>query len=179
MSHTISTVDTTHWTTDERMGVDYALPYVVTAAPYGESIITRYATEAEAHAEVRAYAAMTGEYLTSWGYEPVNTGARIAHYVIADTTESAVTQDGFTISSPILDRGVHMGTYRPIYVDGLLVGEIMGIRTEGDLKRVRLRVRNGYDYRNLESDGRTVGDALMFRSPEIMAAFREAYPNAR
>jgi hypothetical protein len=77
----IRTVDVAEWAAYERP--DMALPYVVTASPYGETITRAYATEDEARAQVAYVASLTGTYGTSWGDEPVNTHATIVHYVDA------------------------------------------------------------------------------------------------
>lgn len=177
----IRIVDITSWETFERAGVDLSTPYAVTSSPYGETMVASFATEAEAREYARELATMTGTYMTSWGEENVNTSSSIVHYVVADV-DAAVSVEGVevvrTLSAPVIDRGMFAGTYRPLNIDGLLVGEITGIRY-GDTVTLTARLVNGYDKLTVTTEGDTFTAALTAMGPRAMHAYSTLYPKAR
>lgn len=74
-------VDVTDWLDWEMP--DMTLPYVVTGAPYGESLELAYATEFEAMTTARYINDLTGTYATSWGDQPVNTDVIVTRYYVS------------------------------------------------------------------------------------------------
>lgn len=87
----IRTVDVTDWLDWERACVDMTTPYEVISSPYGETVVERFATEAEALEAGAVVAARMGYYTTSWGDQDINTEYTITHYV--DSAPEAVDVD--------------------------------------------------------------------------------------
>jgi len=51
--------------------------WYVSCSPYGETIVRTFTLEADARTFASEVAALAGDYLTSWGLEPVNTVATV------------------------------------------------------------------------------------------------------
>lgn len=75
------TVDTADWSQSERDGINWGTPYVVTCAPYGETVAREFATQEEAEEFVSYVGTLQGTYATSWGHQEVNTEATLTQYV--------------------------------------------------------------------------------------------------
>lgn len=84
----LTTVDVTGWTEDERAGIDWGNPYVVTSSPYGETLTRAFPTEEAAQDEVAFLEGLKGTYMTSWGEQDINTEASVIHYVTSSRKRS-------------------------------------------------------------------------------------------
>lgn len=84
----IRTVDITEWLDWERACLNMDTPYEVVSSPYGETVVERFATEAEAVEAGAVVAARVGYYTTSWGDQDVNTEYVITHYVDSTPADS-------------------------------------------------------------------------------------------
>lgn len=56
------------------------LPFTVMCSPYGETIEREFATEDEANEFANEIRSLKGEYMTSWGMQPVNTDVTVCKY---------------------------------------------------------------------------------------------------